>query len=373
MNKPSLIFILALCGAATLIGKPDATKTAYGKTPDGTAVHEYTLTSDSGMVVKLIDYGAIVTELWAPDREGKMEDIVLGYDNLDDYIAVTPYFGAIVGRYGNRIASGQFSIDGESYELATNNDANHLHGGIVGFDKVVWKSEAYANKDAAGVKLRYLSKDGEEGYPGNLDVTVVYELTNNNELVVKYEASTDKPTVVNLTHHGYWNLRGAGNGSILDHELTLNAPVYTPVDSGLIPTGELLSVTGTPMDFTRPKPIGSRIDANYQQLAFGGGYDHNWVLDKTGGGLTFAARLYDPDSGRQMEIFTEEPGIQFYSGNFLDGSIVGKNGATYRYRYGMCLETQHFPDSPNKGHFPSTRLNPGELYMTTTVHRFSAQ
>ncbi len=373
MKKYLLSVSFALFFVLSLSARPDADKAAFGKTPDGKAVSVYTLKNDAGMVVKIIDYGAIVTELWAPDREGRMDDIVLGYDNLEDYIAVTPYFGAIVGRYGNRIAFGEFSIDGESYELATNNDANHLHGGIVGFDKVVWKSEAYANKDAAGVKLRYLSKDGEEGYPGNLDVTVVYELTNDNELVVKYEATTDKPTVVNLTHHGYWNLRGAGNGSILDHELTLNAPFYTPVDSGLIPTGEIISVAGTPMDFTRPKPIGSRIDADFEQLAFGGGYDHNWVLDKTGGGRTFAARLYDPGSGRQMEIFTEEPGIQFYSGNFLDGTIVGKQGATYHYRYGMCLETQHFPDSPNKGHFPTTRLNPGEVYKTTTVHKFSVQ
>lgn len=373
MKKSMLFLTLALLSAAPMSARPEADKATFGNMPDGTRVTQYTLTNDSGMVVKLIDYGAIVTELWAPDRDGKMDDIVLGYDNLEDYIAVTPYFGAIVGRYGNRIAFGQFSIDGESFELATNNDANHLHGGIVGFDKVVWKSEAYSGNDAAGVKLRYRSKDAEEGYPGNLDVLVVYELTNANELVVRYEATTDKPTVVNLTHHGYWNLRGQGNGSILDHELTLNAPFYTPVDSGLIPTGEIIAVAGTPMDFTRPKPIGSRIDADYQQLAFGGGYDHNWVLDKTGGGMTFAARLYDPDSGRQMEIFTEEPGIQFYSGNFLDGSIVGKDAATYQYRYGMCLETQHFPDSPNKGHFPSTRLNPGQTYKTSTVHRFSAQ
>ena len=371
MKKSLLSAIMALFMALCLSARPDVVKMPYGKTTDGTSVNEFTLTNDSGMIVKLIDYG--VTELWAPDREGGMDDIVLGYDNLEDYIAVTPYFGAIVGRYGNRIAFGQFSIDDDSYELATNNDANHLHGGIVGFDKVVWKSESYSNKNAAGVKLTYLSKDGEEGYPGNLDVLVVYELTNDNELVVKYQATTDKPTVVNLTHHGYWNLRGQGHGTILDHELTLNAPFYTPVDSGLIPTGEIIPVVGTPMDFTRPKPIGSRIDADYEQLVFGGGYDHNWVLDKTGGGLTFAARLYDPDSGRQMEIYTEEPGIQFYSGNFLDGSMVGKEGAVYHYRYGMCLETQHFPDSPNKGHFPTTRLDPGEVYETTTVHRFSVQ
>lgn len=373
MKKSLITASLTLISAITLLGSPDSTKMAYGKTPDGTAVSEYSLSNDNGMVVKVIDYGAIVTEVWASDRDGKMADIVLGYDKLEDYIAVTPYFGAVVGRYGNRIAEGIFEINGESFTLAVNNGENHLHGGLIGFDKVVWKSEAYSNKKAAGVKLSYLSKDGEEGYPGNLSVVVVYELNNDNELTVKYEATTDKPTVVNLTNHSYWNLGGQGRGSILNHELTLNAPYFTPVDSGLIPTGEIIAVAGTPMDFTRPKRIGSRIDADCEQLTFGGGYDHNWVLDKTGGGLTFAARLYDSNSGRQMEIYTEEPGIQFYSGNFLDGSIVGKSDATYQYRYGMCLETQHFPDSPNKGHFPTTRLNPGEVYKTKTVHRFSTQ
>jgi len=366
----SLILVL-ICGS--IFADPQVSSKAYGKLPDGSNVMEYTLKNDKGMVVKLIDYGAIVTELWIPDRDGKMADVVLGYDKLEDYLEATPYFGAIVGRYGNRIAVGEFSIDGASYSLATNNDANHLHGGNVGFDKVVWKSKGYSDENKAGVKLFYKSPDGDEGYPGTLESTVVYELNNKSELVVGYHAETDSPTVVNLTHHGYFNLRGHGNGSILGHELTLNSKFFTPVDATLIPTGEIIAVEGTPMDFSRPKPIGSRIDADCEQLTFGGGYDHNWVLDKTGGGMTFAARLYDPDSGRQMDIYTEEPGIQFYSGNFLDGSNVGKDGKVYQYRYGMCLETQHFPDSPNKGHFPTTRLNPGEVYKTVTVHKFTAQ
>ena len=365
--------ILSLGSLTCLQADPGTSSKSYGKMPDGSKVSEYTLTNDNGMVVKVINYGAIITELWAPDRDGKMADVVLGYDKLEDYIKETPYFGAIVGRYGNRIALGEFAIDGETYQLATNNNANHLHGGVVGFDKVVWEAEPFTTDAVAGLRLTYESADGEEGYAGTLKVLVVYELTNNNELVVVYKAETDKPTVVNLTQHSYFNLRGQGRGSILDHELTLNAHYFTPVDEGLIPTGEIIAVAGTPMDFSSPKPVGSRIDADYQQLAYGGGYDHNWVLDKTGGGLTFAARLYEPDSGRQMEIFTEEPGIQFYCGNFLDGSLVGKEGTVYHYRYGLCLETQHFPDSPNKGHFPSTRLNPGETYSTRTVHRFSAQ
>jgi aldose 1-epimerase len=371
--KSVITFVSLILLVGSLSGDPSVKSKHYGDMPDGKKVTEYTLKNENGLVVKVIDYGAIVTELWIPDRDGKMADVVLGYDNLDGYLEVTPYFGAIVGRYGNRIALGEFSIDGETYSLATNNDLNHLHGGNVGFDKVVWKSKGYSDDEESGVKLTYHSPDGEEGYPGNLKSTVVYALNNQNELVIRYHAETDKPTVVNLTHHGYWNLRGQGNGSILGHELTLNAKFFTPVDEGLIPTGEIRSVEGTPMDFSRPKRIGSRIDADCEQLTFGGGYDHNWVLDKSGGGMTFAARLYDPDSGRQMEVYTEEPGIQFYCGNFLDGTLTGKEGKVYHYRYGLCLETQHFPDSPNKGHFPSTRLNPGEVYETTTVHKFSVQ
>jgi aldose 1-epimerase len=369
----SLIALVLAAAVCPLAARPSVNAEPYGQLPDGSSVREYTLKNDHGMVVKVIDYGAIVTELWVPDRDGNPGDVVLGYDKLEDYLQETPYFGAVVGRYGNRIDKGAFSLDGEGYQLTVNDGENHLHGGARGFDKVLWRSESSTGRESVRVVLSYSSPEGEEGYPGTLEATVTYELTNENELIIHYKATTDAPTVVNLTHHSYFNLRGQGKGSILDHELTLNAAFYTPVDNGLIPTGEILSVAGTPMDFTRPRPIGSRIDETFEQLQFGGGYDHNWVLDKTGGGMTFAARLYDPDSGRQMEIFTEEPGIQFYSGNFLDGSLAGKDGRVYHYRYGLCLETQHFPDSPNKGHFPSTRLDPGEVYETRTVHRFSVQ
>lgn len=378
MKKSGMIFGLGALVAASLLAGPTVSQRPYGSLPGGEPVEVFTLTNDTGMVVRIIEYGAIITELWVPDRDGIVADVALGYDHLEAYVAETPYFGAIVGRYGNRIAAGRFELDGTVYELASNNGPNHLHGGVAGFDKVLWEGEAVPVPDGARVRMRYRSADGEEGYPGNLDVVVTYTLDNRNQLTVAYEARTDKPTHVNLTSHGYFNLRGQGRGSILDHELTLNAAFYTPVDAGLIPTGEIRAVAGTPFDFTRPTPIGSRIHAADEQLAFGGGYDHNWVLDKSEGdksegGLTFAARLYDPASGRQMEIFTEEPGIQFYAGNFLDGRLVGKDGKVYHYRYGLCLETQHFPDSPNKGHFPSTRLDPGEVYQTRTVHRFSAQ
>lgn len=373
MKTSLVLFLAGLIGVAALSAKPQVSERDYGTLPGGEEVSEFTLRNDKGMVVRIIEYGAIITELLVADRDGIVADVALGYDNLDDYLGETPYFGAIVGRYGNRIGAGQFEIDGVVYQLATNNDANHLHGGVVGYDKVLWSGEAVQSADSVGVVMTYRSADGEEGYPGNLDVEVTYTLDNENQLTVAYEATTDAPTYVNLTSHSYFNLRGQGNGSILDHELTLNAPYYTPVDSGLIPTGEIRAVAGTPFDFTRPSKIGSRIHAEHDQLAFGGGYDHNWVLDKSEGKMSFAARLYDPGSGRQMEIFTEEPGIQFYSGNFLDGSLLGKDQKVYHYRYGLCLETQHFPDSPNKGHFPSTRLNPGDVYRTKTVHRFSAQ
>jgi aldose 1-epimerase len=373
MKKRLILFGSLLVSVITLNAAPSVSKRAYGTLPDGQAVAEYTLNNDNGLIVRIIEYGAIITELLVPDRDGIVADVALGYDNLEDYLKETPYFGAIVGRYGNRIGAGQFSIDGATYQLATNNGENHLHGGNQGFDKVLWKGEAVKAEGAAVVKMRYRSADGEEGYPGNLDIEVTYTLDNENQLIVSYMATTDQPTHVNLTSHGYFNLRGQGNGSILDHELTLNAAFYTPVDAGLIPTGEIRAVAGTPFDFTRPAPIGSRIHAADEQMVYGGGYDHNWVLDKSAGKMSFAARLYDPDTGRQMEMFTEEPGIQFYSGNFLDGTLVGKDGKVYQYRYGLCLETQHFPDSPNKGHFPITRLNPGEVYSTKTIHRFSTQ
>jgi len=339
-------------------------KEPFGSLPDGSAVELYTLTNQHGLKARLMTYGAILVSLEVPDRNGNPADIVLGYDSLDEYFRNNPYFGAIVGRYGNRIAKGRFAIDGVTYSLATNNGENHLHGGLKGFDKVVWQAEPVEEAGAVGVKLSYLSEDGDEGYPGNLSVTVIYTLTDADELKISYEASTDKATPVNLTHHSYFNLAGQGSGDILGHELMLEADRYTPVDDGLIPTGELAPVKGTPMDFTAAMTIGSRLG----QVK--GGYDHNYVLTGGGGTMTLAARVYEPSSGRVMEIFTVEPGIQFYSGNFLDGTITGKSGKVYQKHYGFCLETQHFPDSPNKSHFPSTILIPGQKYSTRTVHKF---
>jgi aldose 1-epimerase len=344
----------------------------FGQTPEGQKVELYTLTNSHGLKAKIMTYGAIVTSLQVPDRQGKIDDIVLGYNNLTDYLANNPYFGAIVGRYGNRIGKGKFTLDGVQYSLATNNGENHLHGGLKGFDKVLWKAEPVKQRDGVGVKLMYLSKDAEEGYPGNLNCTVTYTLTERNEVKIEYLATTDKPTVVNLTHHSYFNLTGCQR-DILGHELMLNADRFTPVDAGLIPTGELRPVKGTVMDFTRATPIGTRIDSDYEQLKFGGGYDHNWVLNRTGPGLILAARVYEPTTGRVLEVLTTEPGIQFYSGNFLDGTITGKGGIVYKHRYGFCLETQHYPDSPNKPNFPSTVLRPGEKYETTTIYRFSTR
>ncbi len=347
-------------------------KASFGKLPDGREADLYTLTNANGLQTAITNYGAIVVSLHAPDRDGKLADIVLGYPKLADYLKDTPYFGAIVGRYGNRIAKGRFTLDGAEYTLATNNDANHLHGGKIGFDKVLWDAEPFQNAHEVGLRLSYLSADGEEGYPGNLQVTVCYALTNKNELKITYDATTDKPTVVNLTHHGYWNLIGQARGDILEHELMLNADRFTPIDAGLIPTGELRPVKGTPMDFTRPTRIGARINQDDEQLGYGLGYDHNFVLNRTGEGLSLAARVYEATTGRVLEVQTTEPGVQFYSGNFLDGSNVGKGGRAYKHRYGFCLETQHFPDSPNKPEFPSVVLRPGQRYQTTTVYRFLA-
>ena len=355
--------------------KMDINVAPFGKTPEGQEVRLYTLTNANGLEARIMTYGAIVVSLKVPDKSGQLGDVVLGYDNLDSYIKSSPYFGAIVGRYGNRIGKGKFTLYGMTYDkLALNdNGKNHLHGGVKGFDKVVWADEPVRRADGVGVALTYLSKDGEEGYPGNLKATVTYVLTNDNELRLEYLATTDKATPVNLTHHGYWNLTG-GQRDILGHVLTLNADKFTPVDQGLIPTGELRAVKGTVMDFTKPTAIGARIDANDEQLRFGGGYDHNWVLNKKSGkDMTLAARVYEPTSGRVMEVYTKEPGIQFYSGNFLDGTITGKGGMVYKHRWGLCLETQHFPDSPNKSGFPSTTLRPEQKYETTTVYRFSTK
>jgi aldose 1-epimerase len=348
-------------------------KEAFGTMPDGNAVDLYVLTNSNGVQSSITTFGGIVTMLTSPDRNGELGDIVLGFDQLEGYLAEHAYFGAIIGRYGNRIGGGTFTLDDQQYILATNNNENHLHGGIKGFDKVLWKAEARSTPSGPQLELRYLSEDGEEGYPGDLDVAVTYTLTDDNELQIEYRATTDKPTPVNLTNHSYFNLAGQGNGDILEHEVLINADRFTPVDSGLIPTGEMRVVEGTPMDFRTPVAIGARIDDDDEQLRFGLGYDHNWVLNAGDAELTLAARVYEVTSGRVMEVLTTEPGVQFYTGNFLDGSLTGKGGRVYRHRYGFCLETQHYPDSPNKPEFPMTVLRPGNEYRTTTIYRFSAE
>jgi aldose 1-epimerase len=339
----------------------------FGRLSDGTAVELYTLTNAGELKARIMTYGATLVSLEVKDRAGKLGDVTLGYDALDGYLKVSPYFGAIVGRYGNRIAKGRFTLDGVEYKLAVNNGANHLHGGLKGFDKVVWKATPFEGQGARGVKFEYLSKDGEEGYPGNLACTVTYTLTDADELKLDYEAATDKATPVNLTHHSYFNLAGQGVGDVLGHELTINADHFTPVDAGLIPTGEITVVKGTPMDFIAPLTIGARI------AKVAGGYDHNYVLNRTGQGLEPAARVYEPTTGREMDVLTTEPGLQFYSGNFLDGTITGKAGKVYPVHAGFCLETQHFPDSPNKPKFPSTILRPGQTFKTSTIYKFSTR
>ena len=341
---------------------------------DGEKVEIYTLINANQVEIKITNYGGIVTSIKIPDKNGRFDDVVLGYNNLQDYINNNPYFGCIVGRYGNRIGQAKFTLEGKEFTLAKNDGENNLHGGLKGFDKVLWNAEPVIGKDSQSLELTYLSKDGEEGFPGNLKVTVTYTLTNDNLFRIDYLATTDKDTIVNLTNHTYWNFAGEGSGDILEHELMLNADSFTPVDQGLITTGEIISVENTPMDFRKPTAIGDRIESDYDQLKFGGGYDHNWVLNaKEDDEPSLAATVYEPVSGRFMEIFTTEPGIQFYSGNFLDGSITGKSGKAYEFRNGFCLETQHFPDSPNKPEFPSVVLKPGETYKTTTIHKFSVK
>ena len=351
-------------------------KSSFGQTKDGTPVQLFTLTNDNGLIAKVTNYGGIITELWVPDRDGKLADVVLGFDAISEYEEKSPYFGCIVGRYANRIAAGKFTLDGVAYDkLAINNGPNHLHGGIKGFDKQVWDSKTFQTADTVGLILSYLSKDGEEGYPGNLTVTVGYTLTNKNELFIDYGAITDKPTVINLTNHSYFNLAGhaAGTDAALAHEMMINADAFTPVaDANSIPTGEIRPVEGSPMDFTAPTPIGDRIDGPCDQLKFGNGYDHNWVLNKQEKGPSLAARVVEPTSGRVMEVLTSEPGVQFYSANFLDG-FTGKDGATYPARSAFCLETQHYPDSPNKPEFPTTTLRPGKTFGSTTIFKFSVK
>lgn len=365
--------LLAILLTASLSTLPTAQ--AQIESNDFDNVKLYKLTNAKGMSIEVTNYGAIITAIHVPDRNGKLGDVALGYNQLKDYTNAVdkPYFGAIVGRYGNRIAKGKFTLDGVEYSLAVNNPPNHLHGGVVGFDKVIWDAETFSDAGGQGIKLHYLAKDGEEGYPGNLKIEVTYQLSDNNELKVDYLATTDKATPVNLTQHTYFNLKGEGEGDILGHQLMLNCDRYTPVDETLIPTGQLAPVAGTPFDFTQAKPIGQDIGQDHTQLEYGGGYDHNFVVNGEPGTMRLAARVYEPTTGRVLEVHTDEPGIQFYCGNFLTGVLKGKAGKAYVYRGGFCLETQHFPDSPNQSNFPSCIVKPGSPYETTTIFKFSAR
>jgi aldose 1-epimerase len=377
LKSISISLILFACVFCTQTNndevKPMINKSEYGKMPDGKVIYAFDAVNANGAKMQVISYGAIVTKLIMPDKEGKFADVVLGYDNLEGYVRMSPYFGAIVGRYGNRIGKGKFTLDGTDYQLDINDGENHLHGGSKGFDKVVWTGEIVERKEGPAVKMTYVSPDGEMGYPGDVTLSVVIILSNNNELIFEYSGTTDKPTILNPTHHGYFNLTGNPENTILDHYLMINAHKFTPVDAGLITTGELEDVEGTPFDFTTATKIGERINEDNQQLKYGKGYDHNWVIDDYNDSVKTAATLYDETSGRFMEVLTDEPGIQFYSGNFLDGTITGKNGIVYKRRTGLCLEAQHYPDSPNKENFPSVTLRPGETYSQKTIYRFSTK
>ena len=379
----TLVFLVVIisCGSLERDGSRDrGGKTAplsarisssdFGTTPEGDHVQIYTLVNSTGIEVRAITYGAIIVSLSIPDRTGRFEDIVLGFDSLEGYLSVHPFFGTLVGRYAGRIAKGLFTLDGVQYRLALNNGENHAHGGIQGFDKVVWKHRAFEESTGVGLILEYTSRDGEEGYPGTMQVQVTYTLNEENELICDYLATSDKATPVNLTQHSYFNLAGQNSGNILSQLMELNADYFTPVDDQLIPTGEIRAVKDTPLDFRTEMPIGARIDSRDEQLKLAGGYDHNFILNREGDGLLLAARVRDPVSGRAMEVYTTEPGIQFYTGNFLDGSLTGKGGRIYSQRAGFCLETQHYPDSPNKPGFPSTILRPGQTYRSRTVYRF---
>lgn len=368
--------IAAACftGCSTMnTSKGTITKSEFGKMPDGQIVDVYTLRNGQGAEADILTYGGIVQKLIMPDKNGKLADIVLGYDYLDGYRTNSPYFGALVGRYGNRIGGATFKLEGQTYELAKNNNGNSLHGGLVGFDKVVWTARPMMTGDGPSLILTYVSKDGEEGFPGNLEVTAIYTLTENNALQVEFSAKTDKPTVVNLTHHSYFNLAGQGNGDILGHIVYINSDKTTPVDSGLITIGQFAPVAGTPFDFRKPMTIGARINDPDTVLQYGPGYDHNWVISKPPGQFGMQARVVEPTSGRVMEVWSDEPGLQFYAGNFLDGTITGKGGKVYQRRTGFCMEPQHYPDSPNKPQFPSTELKPGQKFHNTIVYKFGVE
>ena len=371
-----VIFLVIISNSCTKISKKmqvlKIDKIQFGETMDGTDVDQFILSNNSGMEIRIITYGGIITSWTAPDKNGNYKDIVLGYNTLAEYEAETPYFGALIGRYGNRIAKGKFSLDNKEYTLAVNNGVNHLHGGLKGFDKVIWDAKTIVSDSTVSLELSYLSKDMEEGYPGNLETKVTYTLNNKDELSVNYEATTDKPTIVNLTQHSYFNLTADFNQDILGHKLVINADSFLPVDNTLIPTGEFRDVNGTPFDFKTSKAIGIHIDNENIQLKNGLGYDHCWVLNDQDNGVRFVASAYEPVSGRLLEVFSDEPGIQFYSGNFLDGTLPSKNKGMYQHRTGFCLETQHYPDSPNQKNFPSVRLNLGEKYNSKTVFRLSA-
>jgi aldose 1-epimerase len=348
------------------------TTSVFGRLPDNREVLQYTLTNQAGLSMQVITYGATITSLRVPDRTGKMADVVLGYDSLQGYENGTNYFGAIVGRYGNRIGKGKFQLDGKQYQLTVNDGENHLHGGKIGFNKVLWQAKVLSDSPEPALELQYVSKDGEEGYPGTVTLKVTYTLTNKNELRINYEGTTDQATILNPTQHSYFNLSGSYE-PILDHVMTIEADRFTPVDKGLITTGQLVEVANTPLDFRAPTAIGARIDDQYEQLVFGKGYDHNWVLRGSAGQVRKAVEVYEPKSGRLMTMSTDQPGVQFYSGNFLDGTAHGKNGVAYQRRTGLCLEAQAYPDTPNKPQFPPVTLRPGQVYRQTTIYQFSTK
>lgn len=368
----TLLLLLSLATAVAQ-AQADVTKQSFGKNEAGENIDLYTLRNTHGVEAKITNYGGIVVSLKVPDRNGKFDDVVLGFNDLDSYLKPHPYFGALIGRFGNRIAKGRFTLNGVEYKLAVNNGDNHLHGGLKGFDKVIWTGKEMKTKAGPAVVLTYLSKDGEEGYPGNLTTRVVYTLTNNNELKIEYSASSDKDTVTNLTHHSYFNLAGEGNGDILNTRVTINGSRFVPTDAGSIPLGELRRVTGTPFDFLSAHSISERINQDDEQIKFGSGYDHTWVINGRQGVMRLAATAYEPNSGRVMQVWTTEPGMQFYTGNFLDGTLTGKAGKLYPRRSGFCFETQHYPDSPNQPSFPTTTLKKGATYKSTTVYRFSSR